>query len=75
MTTTEIVDRLCSVTEAQSKLIRELFTFINEQAAVDAEIKKHFEEKCRTIDEENDLIEIGLRPYVIGKNQGVDLFD
>lgn len=62
MTTLETIDRLCTVVEAQAKLIREQATFIEEQLAVEEEIKQSFSERREVIDNELDLIEIGLRP-------------
>ena len=63
MSNLEIIDRLCAVTQAQSDIIREQATFIEEQLTVDAEIKKQFAEKRKAVDDELDLIEYGMRPY------------
>ena len=64
MTQLEIIDHLCAVTETQSRIIRELYTFIDEQLTVDEEIKKKFAEKCRTVDAEAALVESGLPLYI-----------
>lgn len=65
MTRLEIIDHLCEVTEMQSRIIWELYSFIDEQLTVDAEIKKKFAEKCQTVDSEVALVESGLRPYIL----------
>lgn len=64
MSNLEIIDRLCAVTNLQSDIIKEQATFIEEQLAVDAEIKKRFADKRKTADEELDAIECGLRPFL-----------
>lgn len=64
MTRLEIIDHLCEVTEMQSRIIRELYSFIEEQLTVDEEIKKDFAEKCRTVDLEVALVESDLLPYM-----------
>ena len=61
MSNLEIIDRLCAVTQAQSDIIREQATFIEEQLTVDAEIKKQFSDKRKAVDDELDLLEYGLR--------------
>lgn len=65
MSNLEIIDRLCAFTQAQSDIIREQATFIEEQLTVDAEIKKRFADKRKTVDDELDLLEHGLRPLLL----------
>ena len=62
MTTLETIFRLCAVVQAQSDIIREQATFIEEQLTVDAEIAGAFAEKRRKVDDEIDLLECGLSP-------------
>lgn len=59
----ELIDRLCAVTEAQSRIIREQALFIEQMKTVDAETKKQFADKRVPVDTELDLLEAGLRPY------------
>ena len=61
MSNLEIIDRLCAVTQAQSDIIREQATFIEEQLTVDAEIKKQFADKRKAVDDELDALEYGMR--------------
>ena len=63
MNAPELIDRLCAVVEAQSKIIREQGLFIENQLAVDDEVKKQFAAQRDDVDEELDLIEVGLRPF------------
>lgn len=65
MTTTalELIDRLCAVTEAQAKIIREQAYFIENCLAVDAEAKKQYAEMRQPVDAELDIIEYQLRPF------------
>lgn len=63
MKSPELIDRLCSVVEAQAKIIREQALFIENQLSVDEEAKKQFAVRRDEIDAELDLIEVGLRPY------------
>ena len=58
----ELIDRLCAVVEMQSASIREQAFFIEEQLAVDDEIKKGFEKKREAIDDKLDVLEMNLRP-------------
>lgn len=62
MNSAELIDRLCSVVEAQADIIREQALFIENQLAVDEEVKKHFAARRDDVDAELDLIEVGLRP-------------
>ena len=62
MTTAEITDRLCSIVAGQAAFIRELVLFIENQLAVDDEIKKDFAGKEKRLNEELDLVETGLFP-------------
>lgn len=59
----ELIDRLCAVTEAQSRIIREQALFIEQMKTVDAETKKQFADKRVPVDTELDLLEVELRPY------------
>ena len=59
----ELIDRLCAVTEAQSRIIREQALFIEQMKTVDAETKKQFADMRGPVDAELDLLEVGLRPY------------
>ena len=59
----ELIDRLCAVTEAQSRIIREQALFIEQMETVDAETKKQFADKRDPVDAELDRIEVALRPY------------
>ncbi len=59
----ELIDRLCAVTEAQSRIIREQALFIEQMKTVDAETKKQFADKRVPVDAELDRLEVGLRPY------------
>lgn len=63
MNAPELIDRLCAVVEAQAKIIREQGLFIENQLAVDDEVKKQFAAQRDDVDEELDLIEVGLRPF------------
>ena len=63
MNTAELIDRLCAVTEAQSRIIREQALFIEQMETVDAETKKQFADKRDPVDAELDRIEVTLRPY------------
>lgn len=45
MTTTELIDRLCAVVEAQSGIIRKQAFFIEEQLAVDEATKMNLHGK------------------------------
>lgn len=63
MSAAELIDRLCAVVEAQAKIIREQGLFIENQLAVDDEVKKQFAAQRDDVDEELDLIEVGLRPF------------
>lgn len=62
MNTLELIDRLCAVTEAQAKIIREQTFFIENCLAVDAESKKKFADLRQPVDAELDVLEIRLRP-------------
>lgn len=61
MTKLELIDRLCAVNEEQSRIIRELLVFIDEQLTVDEAVKERFAEKCRTVETESGYIDAGLR--------------
>lgn len=63
MNSTELIDRLCAVVEEQAKIIRKQALFIEEQLAVDEEVKKQFAAQRDDVDTELDLIEVGLRPF------------
>lgn len=63
MTNLELIDRLCAVTEEQSKIIREQAFLIEQMQTVDQETKKKFAEKRDAVDAELDLLEVALRPY------------
>ena len=63
MNSTELIDRLCAVVEEQAKIIRMQALFIEEQLAVDEEVKKQFAAQRDDVDTEFDLIEVGLRPF------------
>lgn len=63
MNNLELIDRLCTVAETQARIIKEQALFIEEQLAVDDEIKKKFAEQRETVDSELDLLGIGLRPF------------
>ena len=63
MNAPELIDRLCAVVESQAKIIREQGLFIENQLAVDDEVKKQFAAQRDDVDEELDLIEVGLRPF------------
>lgn len=63
MNSTELIDRLCAVVEEQAKIIRMQALFIEEQLAVDEEVKKQFAAQRDDVDTELDLIEVGLRPF------------
>lgn len=63
MNSTELIDRLCAVVEEQGKNIRKQALFIEEQLAVDEEVKKQFAAQRDDVDTELDLIEVGLRPF------------
>lgn len=63
MNAPELIDRLCAVVEVQAKIIREQGLFIENQLAVDDEVKKQFAAQRDDVDEELDLIEVGLRPF------------
>lgn len=63
MSAAELIDRLCAVVEAQAKIIREQGLFIENQLAVDDEVKKQFAAQRDDVDTELDLIEVGLRPF------------
>lgn len=63
MNTAELIDRLCAVTEAQSRIIREQALFIEQMETIDAETKKQFADKRDPVDAELDRIEVALRPY------------
>lgn len=61
MTTLEIIDRLCTVIEAQAKIIRTQVAFINEQLSVDEELKKQLFNMNEPIDADLDVLEYHLR--------------
>lgn len=61
MTTLEIIDRLCTVIEAQAKIIRAQVTFIDEQLSVDEELKKQLFGMNDPIDADLDVLEYHLR--------------
>ena len=61
MTTLEIIDRLCTVIEAQAKIIRAQVTFIDEQLSVDEELKKQLFGMNAPIDADLDVLEYHLR--------------
>ena len=63
MNAPELIVRLCAVVESQAKIIREQGLFIENQLAVDDEVKKQFAAQRDDVDEELDLIEVGLRPF------------
>lgn len=63
MNSTELIERLCAVVEEQAKIIRRQALFIEEQLAVDEEVKKQFAAQRDDVDDELDLIEVGLRPF------------
>lgn len=63
MNSTELIDRLCAVVEEQAEIIRKQALFIEEQLAVDEEVKKQFAAQRDDVDTELDLIEVGLRPF------------
>lgn len=63
MNSTELIDRLCLVVEAQAGIIREQALLIENELAVDEEVKKQFATRRDDVDAELDLIEVGLRPY------------
>lgn len=63
MNNLELIDRLCTVTETQARIIREQALFIEEQLTVDDEIKKKFAEQRETVDSELDSLGVGLRPF------------
>lgn len=63
MSAAELIDRLCAVVEAQANIIREQGLFIENQLAVDDEVKKQFAAQRDDVDTELDLIEVGLRPF------------
>lgn len=62
MTTPELIDRLCAVTEAQARIIRDQALFIENMKSVDEETKKNFADQREPVDAELDLLEVGLRP-------------
>ena len=76
MTTLELIDRLCAVTEAQAEIIREQALFIEEQLTVDEECKKKFAAKRKQIEDELDILEYGMRPIhntaTCGKEEGTN---
>ena len=74
MNTLEIIDRLCAVNEEQSRIIRELFAFIDEQMTVDEAVKESFAEKCRTVETESGRIDDGLRS-LLARNCGKEFRD
>lgn len=63
MNSTELIDRLCAVVEEQAKIIRKQALFIEEQLAVDEEVKKQFAAQRDDVDTELDLIKVELRPF------------
>lgn len=69
MTKLELIDRLCAVNEMQSRIIRELFIFLDEQITVDEAVKQSFAEKCRTLEAESCTIDAGLRS-LLARNCG-----
>jgi len=71
MTSLEIIDSLCAVTKAQSDIIRDLATFIEEQLAVDEEIKKSIIERCDSVENQRcDVIERCYPPYYSAMQKG-----
>lgn len=63
MNRVEFIDRICAVNERQAKIIRLQAIFIEEQCAVDEEVKRKFAAMRDEVDGELDLIEFELRPY------------
>ena len=61
MNTAEIIDKLCSITEEQSRIIREQFLFIRNCLAVDQSILEHFEGMIKPVEDVLDLAEYSLR--------------
>ena len=62
MNTAELIDRLCAVTEAQARIIRDQALFIENMKSVDEESKRHFADQREPVEAELDLLEVGLRP-------------
>lgn len=62
MNTLELIDRLCAVTEEQSRIIREQAFFIENCLAADAEAKKRFRVLRKKAEAELDVLEYQLRP-------------
>lgn len=60
MTTTELIDRLCAVVEAQSGIIRKQAFFIEEQLAVDEATKNEFARQRESVDTQIDIIESSM---------------
>lgn len=59
----ELIDRLCTVAATQAQIIKEQALFIEQQLAVDEEIKKNFADQRKTVDLELDLLEAELHPF------------
>ena len=62
MNSIELIDRLCTVAATQAQIIKEQALFIEQQLAVDEEIKK-FADQRKTVDLELDLLEAELHPF------------
>lgn len=63
MNNLELIDRLCTVTETQARIIREQAIFIEEQSTVDDEIKKKFAVQRETVDTELGRISAEFCPF------------
>lgn len=56
MNSTELIDRLCAVVEEQAEIIRKQALLIEEQLAVDEEVKKQFAAQRDDVDTERYCI-------------------
>lgn len=63
MNNLELIDRLCTVTETQARIIREQAIFIEEQSTVDDEIKKKFAVQRETVDTELGRLSTEFCPF------------
>ncbi|MCD8308872.1 MAG: hypothetical protein LUD19_03375 [Clostridia bacterium] len=62
MNTLELIDRLCTVTETQARIIREQAFFIENTKTVDEATKQHYADLREPVDTELDILEYTMRP-------------
>lgn len=56
----ELIDRLCAVVEAQARIIRTQAMVIEEQRAIDDEVKRELETQRSAVNQKIELAGVGL---------------